>query len=61
MLINATAIILAGERSSRMGKDKSMLPIDDKPLIQHIADQLSPFFKEVIIGTNDVDNINFLI
>ncbi|MHC4874200.1 MAG: molybdenum cofactor guanylyltransferase [Planctomycetota bacterium] len=56
----ATAIILAGGNSTRMGEDKSMLAVNNKPVIQHIADQLSPCFDEVIIGSNDVDKYQFL-
>ncbi len=57
----ATAIILAGGKSSRMGgEDKSLLPINNIPLIQHIAKQLSDHFDEVIIGANDSEKYNFL-
>lgn len=58
---NATAIVLAGGKSSRMGgEDKSMLPIDGRPLIAHIVDQLEGHFDEIIIGSNDPDKYNFL-
>lgn len=56
----ATAIILAGGKSSRMGTDKSLLPVHGKPLISNVADQLSPFFDEVIIGANDMQKYAFL-
>lgn len=42
--MQATAIIMAGGESVRMGEDKSMLPIGNKPVIKHIADQLHPRF-----------------
>ena len=56
----ATAIVLAGGRSRRMGQDKSLLPIGGKPMIQHIADQLCPVFGELLIGANDPVKYAFL-
>jgi molybdopterin-guanine dinucleotide biosynthesis protein A len=57
----ATAIILAGGKSSRMGgEDKSMLPINKVPLIQHIVNQLEGHFDEIIIGANDIEKYCFL-
>lgn len=49
----ATAIILAGGKSSRMGQDKALLPIGNIPLIQHIINQLQGHFDELIIGANN--------
>jgi len=57
---NATAIILAGGKSSRMGVDKSLLPVNGEPLIAFIANQLESHFNEVIIGANDPGKFNFL-
>jgi molybdenum cofactor guanylyltransferase len=54
-----TAVILAGGKSSRMGTDKSMLPVNGRPLIAHIADQLRGNFDEVIIGANDPEKYAF--
>jgi molybdopterin-guanine dinucleotide biosynthesis protein A len=45
----ATAIVLAGGRSSRMGRPKAMLLFDDEPLIVHIAATLRRLFTEVIV------------
>ncbi len=57
----ATAIILAGGKSSRMGgEEKSLLKFNDKPLIQHIVEQLEAHFQQIIIGANDVDTYRFL-
>lgn len=48
---NAAAIILAGGRSRRMGKDKASLPVYGKTLLEHIYQQLYPVFTQVIIST----------
>ncbi len=55
----ATAIILAGGASSRMGRDKSQLEIGGRPLIAHVCDQLKDHFNELIISINN-DSCNFL-
>lgn len=57
---DAGAIILAGGESRRMGRDKSLLPIQGVPLIQHIARQLQPHFVEVIVVTNSPASYPFL-
>ncbi|NCU32376.1 MAG: molybdenum cofactor guanylyltransferase, partial [Candidatus Moranbacteria bacterium] len=56
----ATAIVLAGGKSSRMGEDKSLLPVNGRPLIAHIVDQLRDRFDEIIIGANDPEKYAFL-
>jgi len=37
---DTTAIILAGGKSTRMGADKSLLPINGTTMIEHIIRQL---------------------
>lgn len=56
---DATAVILAGGESLRMGFDKSMLKVGHRPMIGHIADQLA-FFPERLIGSNDPVRFDFL-
>lgn len=56
----ASAVILAGGDSRRMGRDKALLPIDGKPLIARIADRLKELFDEVIIGANRIEDYRFL-
>lgn len=50
---DATAIIMAGGSSSRMGKDKAMLEIGGRPMISRVVDQLRPHFKEILISAAD--------
>lgn len=58
---NATAIVLAGGKSSRMGGvDKSMLDINGVPMIQYISQRLQDVFGEVIIGASDTARYDFL-
>ena len=49
-----TAAILCGGKSRRMGFDKSEIMINDKLLIEHIAETLEDVFEEVIFITDDV-------
>ena len=56
----ATAIILAGGDSCRMGADKSMLPIKGKPMVETISEQLRDSFEQILISTNEVENLAFL-
>ena len=58
--MDATAIILAGGAAARMGRDKTTLPIGGKPMIQHVYDQIRPWFREVIISSNEPDKHAFL-
>lgn len=57
---DATAIVLAGGRSRRMGTDKSLLPIDGRPMIEHICRQLCGTFARVLISADDAGKFSFL-
>jgi molybdopterin-guanine dinucleotide biosynthesis protein A len=56
----ATAIIMAGGESARLDRDKSMLMIGDKPMLQYIYDQLWPNFDQVLISSNRASEHDFL-
>ncbi len=58
--IQATAIILAGGGSGRMGADKSLLPVEGRPLIQRICRQLRARFGRILISANDPEKLRFL-
>jgi molybdopterin-guanine dinucleotide biosynthesis protein A len=58
--MQATAIIMAGGKSKRMGCDKAMLPINGKSAIEHIFEQLRPHFESILISSNDKDKQGFL-
>jgi molybdopterin-guanine dinucleotide biosynthesis protein A len=45
----ATAIVLAGGKSSRMGTPKALLLFDETPLIVHIVSALRDLFAEVVV------------
>jgi molybdopterin-guanine dinucleotide biosynthesis protein A len=57
---NVTGIILAGGKSLRFGMDKSMLSVNGKSMIEHIAGQLKPNFSQILLGANEVQKFSFL-
>ncbi len=48
-----TAIVLAGGRNTRMGRDKSLLTLNGLPIIELVTEALRPHFAEIIISTNE--------
>jgi len=56
----ATAIILAGGRSSRMGADKSLLSVDGQPIIERICERLAGRFDRILISANEPEKLAFL-
>ncbi len=59
MPTKASAIILAGGKSSRMGRDKSLMELDGRPLISVLVGQLIDWFDEVIISSNTPEKYDF--
>lgn len=56
----ASAVVLAGGQSRRMGSDKSLLTIDGEPLIARICRQIAPHFSELMISSNTPETVAFL-
>jgi len=46
---DAAAVILAGGKSSRMGRPKALLPFDGEPLIAHVLRKLREMFAEAVV------------
>jgi molybdenum cofactor guanylyltransferase len=45
----STGIVLAGGRSSRMGRSKALLPFDGEPLIAHTVRTLRSLFTDIVV------------
>lgn len=58
--MNASAIILSGGKSSRMGTNKALLKINKKTNIERIRDTLKHRFNGIILVTNHFDDYEFL-
>jgi molybdopterin-guanine dinucleotide biosynthesis protein A len=46
---DVTAIVLAGGRSSRFGRDKLAEPIDGRPLLDHAIDSVRPIASRILV------------
>lgn len=53
-------VIQAGGQSSRMGEDKALKHFLGRPLIQRVAERLSPIADELIVTTNRPEEYAFL-
>lgn len=58
--MQATGIILAGGKSSRMGTNKALLLIDGKTVIERIVDEVKETVDELLIVTNSFEEYEFL-
>lgn len=47
---DASAVVLAGGQSSRMGRDKALLELDGRSLIERHVHGLAPHFAEVLVS-----------
>lgn len=55
-----TVAIQAGGESRRMGRSKATVPFLGHPLIERIVTRVAPVADEVLITTNEPDNLAFL-
>ena len=55
-----TIVIQAGGASSRMGEDKALKTFLGRPLIQRVAQRLTPIADEIIVTTNRPEDYAFL-
>ena len=53
------AVIIAGGKSSRMGRDKALVEVAGRPVIRWIADRIAPQVASLAINAND-DRLAFL-
>ena len=58
--LEACGVILAGGRSSRMGRNKALLMLDGETLIARLARRFSAWFRQVVIVTNTPEEYGFL-
>jgi molybdopterin-guanine dinucleotide biosynthesis protein A len=57
-----TGIIIAGGKSTRMGKDKAFIKYNGKMLIEYAVSVITPIVNSIIISSNNSQNIkNFNI
>lgn len=54
-----TGVVLTGGKSSRMGTDKGLKLIDEKPMVQWLIDLLKPLCDEVVISANSIEYQKF--
>jgi len=58
--MKACGVILAGGRSSRMGRDKALLTLGGEPLIARLVRRFSAWFRQVVVVTNTPEAYAFL-
>ena len=55
-----TVVIQAGGESRRMGRSKATVPFAGRPLICRLVERLAPVADDLVITTNEPENLAFL-
>lgn len=55
-----SVVIQAGGESRRMGRSKATVPFRGNPLISRLVARLAPVADELIVTTNEAENLQFL-
>ena len=50
---NILAVVLAGGKSKRFGRDKSQVKLGNKILIDYILDEIIDFYEDILVVTNE--------
>jgi molybdopterin-guanine dinucleotide biosynthesis protein A len=56
--MDVTCAILAGGKSSRMGRDKATLEVCNKPLIQQVYEKARHVFRKILIVSSQHEQLN---
>ncbi|MGD8633078.1 MAG: molybdenum cofactor guanylyltransferase [Anaerolineales bacterium] len=55
-----TIAIQAGGQSSRMGRDKALVKLNGRPLIEHVIERTRGLGEDLLITTNDPERLEYL-
>ena len=58
--VKSCSVILAGGSSTRMGTNKALLPLNDKLVIEHVAEEMKQLSRYTVINSNDTELYTFL-
>lgn len=58
--LEITALVLAGGKSVRMGRDKSRLRLGDKTLLERVLEAVAPLCQEVVLVTGKGQSLDWL-
>jgi molybdopterin-guanine dinucleotide biosynthesis protein A len=56
--LQKSAVILAGGFSRRFGSDKGLVLLQDKPLVRHVIDSVTPIVDEVLVVVSSHKQMN---